>query len=126
MKNINKFLIVFFVCVALFLVFRLLLSPPHNSITPNSNSPISGNKIEVRNYSFSPQKITVKRGTTVTWENFDLVAHTVTMDDEKQKGPNSQLFGKGEKFSYTFSTAGKYIYHCQPHPYMKGEVVVTE
>ena len=31
----------------------------------------------------------------------------------------------GESFTYTFDTAGTYVYVCTPHPWMIGEVQVT-
>lgn len=84
------------------------------------------NKVDIKNYAFSPQEIKVKKGTTVMWENYDLVPHTITMDEKSKTGPNSELFGKGKNYSYIFSTPGTYAYHCEPHPYMKAVVVVTE
>jgi len=68
--------------------------------------------VNVQNFSFQPQDLTVAAGTTVTWTNNDTVAHTVTWDD---KSVDSQLFGAGETFSYTFTTAGTYGYYCIPH-----------
>ena len=36
------------------------------------------------------------------------------------------LLAKGERYSFTFTKVGSYPYHCAPHPYMQGAVVVTE
>ena len=36
------------------------------------------------------------------------------------------LLAKGERYSFTFTEADSYPYHCAPHPDMKGTVVVTE
>src|SRR3989338_1937486 len=36
----------------------------------------------------------------------------------------SSLLGQGETYSYTFSTPGIFNYHCAPHPYMKGKIIV--
>ena len=80
--------------------------------------------ITIKNYMFSPQTITVKKGTTVTWTNKDIAKHTITSDDGSW--PASQFFGQGESYSYTFTSAGTYAYHCEPHPYMTATVVVTE
>lgn len=128
MKNTNKILLL--VAVIILIVASLLFlnssKNQHDSVPSNSTDKIASNEVEIKNYSFTPQKITVKKGTTVTWENYDLVPHTVTMDDKNKKGPKSELFGKGKKFSYTFSETGKYSYHCEPHPYMKAEVTVID
>lgn len=82
--------------------------------------------VEIKSYAFSPQTITVKAGTKVTWTNQDDVKHTVTSDDGAPVKIASELFGKGESFSFTFDKVGTYNYHCLPHPYMKGTVIVTE
>jgi amicyanin len=84
------------------------------------------NSVEIKDYMYAPKAITVKVGTTVTWTNQDGVKHTVTTDNDAPAKIDSELFGKGETFSYTFEKAGTYNYYCQPHPYMKGSVTVTE
>ncbi|HYW87876.1 MAG TPA: plastocyanin/azurin family copper-binding protein [Chloroflexota bacterium] len=82
--------------------------------------------VNVQNLAFQPMNLTVPVGTTVTWTNNDSVAHTVTWDD---KTVDSGLFGQGETFSYTFTTAGRYPYYCIPHGSpgagMHGSVTIT-
>lgn len=80
--------------------------------------------VEIANFKFMPEAITVKVGTEVTWTNNDSVKHNVVGDDLKEL--NGPLIGKGETYSYTFEKAGTFSYFCEPHPYMKGTVVVTE
>lgn len=82
--------------------------------------------VTIQNYAFSPKAITVKVGTKVTWTNQDGVEHTVTTQDGAPAKIDSGLFGKGKSFSFTFDKAGAYEYYCEPHPYMKGTVIVTE
>ena len=98
----------------------------HFDKNAQSQKAVSTNAVAVKNYAYSPQKIKVKKGTTVTWENFDLAPHTVTKSDKNKKGPDSENFGKGNKYSYTFSETGTYEYFCKPHPFMKAAVEVTE
>ena len=86
--------------------------------------PAATDSVTIKDYAFSPATITVKVGTKVTWTNQDAVGHTVTADSGT--GPDSQLIDQGQSYSYTFDKAGTYTYHCAPHPYMKGTVVVTE
>jgi plastocyanin len=90
------------------------------------NEKIATNTVEIKNYTYSPQSIKVKKGTTVTWINEDLVPHTVTKSDKNKNGPDSTYFGKGKKYSYTFGEIGRYDYYCKPHPYMKATVEVIE
>jgi amicyanin len=82
------------------------------------------NSVTISNYTFGPATITVKVGTKVTWTNQDSVGHTVTADSGS--GPDSQLIDQGQSYSFTFDKAGTFTYHCTPHPYMKGTVIVTE
>lgn len=71
--------------------------------------------------AYGPTTITVKAGTKVTWTNDDDVAHTVTADDGTF---DSGFFDAGRSWSFTFARPGTYAYHCLPHPWMKGTVVV--
>lgn len=83
------------------------------------------NEVSIADFAYSPESITVKAGTAVTWTNQDTVGHTVTTEDGSE-GPDSETLAKGDAYSYTFNTPGTYNYYCAPHPYMKGTVVVTE
>jgi plastocyanin len=83
----------------------------------------AGNVVEVKvdNFSFSPQTITIKPGTTVIWTNRDDIPHTVVSDDKVFK---SKVLDTDEKFSYTFDKAGNFPYFCSVHPKMTGKVIV--
>lgn len=88
-------------------------------------TPAAPNEVTIKNFAFGPKKITVKKGTTVTWTNQDDARHDITPDEPSDNFKASELLGKGESYSFTFNTAGNYSYHCTPHPYMKGMVEVT-
>lgn len=75
--------------------------------------------VEIRNYKYIPQNITIKVGQTVMWTNNDTVLHDVV-----GSGIESDYLQKGEKFTYTFEEEGTYPYICTIHPWMKGEVIV--
>jgi amicyanin len=103
--------------------------PSNNSANnaPSGSTPaVSASSVEIQNFAFNPGKITVKKGTKVTWTNQDSVKHNVAPDSASDNFKGSDLLAKGESYSYTFNTAGTYTYHCSPHPYMKGTVEVTE
>lgn len=98
---------------------------------PQSSSPVNETKtentVEISNFSFKPETLTIKKGTTVTWLNNDATKHNVIFDDESAgKVEDSRLISKGEKLQYTFDKVGKFTYHCQPHPYMTASIEVTE
>ncbi len=86
---------------------------------------VATSNIAIHDFMFSPMAIKVRVGTTVTWTNQDSVHHTITMDNRSAGGPASGEVGQGQTYSYTFSKAGAYTYHCMPHPYMHGTVLVT-
>jgi plastocyanin len=87
----------------------------------------SADTITIKDYTFLPGVLTVKKGTTVTWINNDVASHNAVADDgQPMGGPNGPFIGQGQSYSHTFKTAGVYKYHCSPHPYMHGTVEVTE
>ena len=77
--------------------------------------------MKVDNFSFSPQTITIKPGTTVIWTNRDDIPHTVVSDDRVFK---SKVLDTDDKFSFTFDKAGSFPYFCSIHPKMTGKVIV--
>ena len=90
---------------------------------PAGETPVEGTtQVRAQDFAFAPANIVVDVGTTVTWTNYDPLAHTVTSDEGDEL--DSPLFGEGETFSYTFDTPGEYAYHCTPHPNMQGLVTV--
>lgn len=101
-------------------------APASNQAATSNTDTVQSDSVTIQNYAFSPAIVTVKAGTTVTWTNQDSVKHTVTGVDTAASGLDSALLGKGEVFDHTFAKAGTYSYYCQPHPYMKGTVVVTD
>ncbi len=90
---------------------------------PSGESPVEGaTQVRLEGFAFAPANIVVDVGATVTWTNYDNVGHTVTSDDGEEL--TSPLFGQTETFSRTFDEPGAYLYHCAPHPNMKGLVTV--
>jgi plastocyanin/fumarate reductase subunit D len=82
-------------------------------------------EVMVSNFSFAPQTITVPAGATVEWTD-EAGRHTVEADDGSFK---SATMVAGDHFSFTFSKAGAYPYHCMFHGEsggkdMAGSVVV--
>jgi len=74
--------------------------------------------------SYEPAEMTVKEGTTVTWQNDDNVVHSVT---SKSEGAfDSSLITSGQKWQHRFENAGTYDYYCIVHPWMQGKIVAVE
>jgi plastocyanin len=78
-------------------------------------------EVKIDNFTFTPQRLTVKAGTTVTWINEDDIPHTVTSSSKAFK---SKALDTDDKFSFTFTTPGAYEYFRSLHPHMTGAVVV--
>ncbi len=72
-------------------------------------------------FRFQPGRLEVERGTTVVWTNAGQVVHTVTAQDRSFDTGDIE---PGDRRSLTFSRPGTYSYHCTPHPFMRGEIVV--
>jgi plastocyanin len=77
--------------------------------------------IGIENFTFSPQTLTVKAGTTVTWTNKDDIPHTVVSTASAFK---SKALDTDDKFTFTFTTPGVYDYFCSIHPHMKASIIV--
>jgi plastocyanin len=77
--------------------------------------------LKIHNFAFDPQRLTVKPGTTVVWENADDIPHTVASTTKVFK---SQALDTADKFSFTFTSPGGYDYFCSLHPHMTGTIVV--
>jgi amicyanin len=86
-------------------------------------APAFGAELDVKidNFTFNPQTITVKAGTTVTWTNEDDIPHTVVATAKAFK---SKVLDSNDTFSLTFTTPGSYEYFCSLHPHMKASIVV--
>ncbi len=79
-------------------------------------------QVTLKDFAFVPASLTIIPGDTVVWMNEDSVSHTVTSNSGKEL--TSSLFGKGETYEHTFTTAGTFSYHCIHHRTMRGTIVV--
>jgi plastocyanin len=91
-----------------------------------ANKPASGAsgevvQVSIDNFSFTPQTLTVRKGTSVVWTNHDDIPHTV---DENDLVFVSSVLDTNQKFQHAFQTAGRFPYYCRLHPRMTGTVVV--
>jgi plastocyanin len=92
-----------------------------------ANQPASGGasgemvQVSIDNFSFTPQTLTIKKGTTVVWTNHDDVPHTVDQNDLIFV---SKALDTNQQFEHIFQNAGRFPYYCRLHPRMTGTVVV--
>lgn len=78
--------------------------------------------VSIDNFTFNPQKLTVKAGTTVTWANKDDIPHGIAATGNAFK--RSSAMDTDDTYSFTFTTPGTYQYFCYIHPHMTGTIVV--
>jgi len=83
---------------------------------------------ENSNSCYSPYKLSIDEGETISWYNADSAAHTVT-SGTPSNGPDgvfdSSMLMAGKSFSHKFYNSGTYNYFCMVHPWMVGVVSVT-
>ena len=88
---------------------------------PGAGAPGAKATIDIDNFAFKAQTLTVAAGTEVTWINHDEAPHKVVSTDKKFSSP---VLDTGARFSYSFATPGTYPYYCSLHPMMTGKVIV--
>jgi LPXTG-motif cell wall-anchored protein len=81
--------------------------------------------VTLKDNLFDPKTITVNVGDTVMWMDQGQNEHTVTADDGSFDSGDLKT-GEKTSFSFTFSKAGTFAYHCKYHGSMGmvGTIVV--
>jgi len=101
---------------ALLLIIALLAA--FGSATALAASPT----VKVKDNFFSTKKLSVSRGTPVTWKWAGSLDHTVTVKSGPAKfGSKLQVRGT---YSHRFTVRGTYTLYCKIHHFMKMTVVV--
>lgn len=102
-----------------------------------SGATSTSDEVTIKTFAFSPDPLTVKAGTKVTWTNDDQILHTVTSGDRTYDAQGmtkgitpSGLFDlklpeQGSTGTFTFTEPGTYPYLCTIHPGMDAQVVVN-
>jgi plastocyanin len=91
------------------------------TVVPITAAQAADATVKIENFTFASQNLTVKIGTTVTWDNEDDIPHTIASSTKLFR---SNALDTGDKFSFTFTTPGAYQYFCSLHPHMIGTIVV--
>ncbi len=79
-------------------------------------------EVDIKDFAYNPDPLTVAVGQQVTWVNQDPTPHTVTAQDRDLL--QSGTLNKGDRYTETFEAAGTYEYVCEFHPNMKGTLIV--
>ena len=78
-------------------------------------------QVQITDYAFDPQTVTIAPGDTVVWVNHDQTPHNIVA---KYKTFHSPPLDTDDHYTRTFKEAGSVAYFCMLHPHMVGTVVV--
>ena len=79
-------------------------------------------QVRISSVKFVGDSVTIAAGQAVRWTNADPIEHTVTFDGGVEAG--SPVIPPSGSYVHRFDKPGTYTYHCTPHPFMKGVVIV--
>jgi plastocyanin len=96
--------------------------PSGNGPAPSGDA-VRSAKVEIVEFTYEPDPVTIEEGGKVTWINRDSAPHTATADDEETF--DTGTLEEGKLKSETFKETGEYPYYCEIHPEMHGTVEVV-
>lgn len=80
-----------------------------------------GAAVSIKDFAYSPAKLTVAKGTTIVFGNEDSTDHTATASNGAF---DTGSIGKGQTKTVTLRAAGTFSYVCSFHPFMHGTITV--
>ena len=98
----------------------VLLAPPAASAPVTTQA---GEEAEIVDFDFSPRRLTVEAGTTVTWSNTGERPHTAT---DRGGTFDTRPIAPGASAEVTLSTPGTYFYFCRINPAKMDGVLTVE
>jgi len=113
----------------IYVVNVIVTGVPTTQFATHALAPGTAVGVSVTNDAFTPRDTAVQTGGTVTWTwNSGTTQHNVTYIGGPTPLPRNSptQSASGPTFSTTFTTVGKYTYHCTIHPTtMSGSVTVV-
>lgn len=106
--------------VALVAALALAASGPASARGTAASASEGHATVKIKSFAFAPFKLTVARGSEVTFVNRDSVAHRPKKNGAFDAG---RIRGGGSE-SVRFGKRGTYRYICSIHPFMHGKIVV--
>lgn len=102
--------------------------PPENKSRSETQTMVSeaGSKthiVEISQFKFWPETLTVQEGDMIIWRNLDVVPHTAT---ELSREWDSGNLGKDNEWSMVVDATGRQDYFCVFHPSMKGSIIIEK
>ena len=102
-------------------------APPQNYIVSLAEgSGVPG--CEITDECYLPYSLDIWVSDTVSWNNVDSAAHTVTSGSPNNHDGNfdSGMMMVNQSWEFTFTDSGEYDYYCVLHPWMTGKIIVNE
>jgi plastocyanin len=93
-----------------------------NARAPSGDA-VRSAKVEIEDFAYEPDPVTIEEGGKVIWINRDSEPHTATAEDGSF---DTGTLEEGKLKSESFNEPGAYAYVCTIHPEMKGAVEVVE
>ena len=91
---------------------------PQSAIGPNKTI------VAIRDFTFFPDTVRVRPGTEVTWVNCETTVPDYHTSTSATGAWNSGALNRGEFYTRRFDARGDFGYFCEPHPFMRGAVIV--
>lgn len=76
--------------------------------------------VDIADFKYKPETLTVQKGASVTWVNHDSSPHTATA----RGAFDTDTLKKGDEKTLKLAKAGTFDYICEFHPFMKATVIV--
>ena len=108
-----------FLLGAAVIALALAAAAPAANAAAESQGKTAG--VEIHDFHFVPETLTVTAGTTVIWTNSDETPHTIA---EATGAFRSSALDTKDTFSHTFAAPGEFVYRCTLHPMMVGKIIV--
>lgn len=127
----SKPFFVLLICLSLLLivaVFSVALLPSqaraagHPRVTSDVTKTVMITTTKKGVFTFRPKMLKIAAGTTVVWKNMTQAPHTVSSDTGIF---DSGVISPGGTFTFKFTQAGTFAYHCNIHPFMTASVTVS-
>jgi len=102
--------------------------PTSQSTTTTTTGAGAGERtgtIKIADFVYDPDPSTVKAGQKITVPNADAAPHTITDAGSGKAFDSGTIKGRATG-SLTIDQPGSYRYICEFHPFMKGEIEVTQ
>lgn len=92
-----------------------------NAPAPSGDA-VRSAEVEIEDFVYNPDPVTIEEGGKVIWKNRDAAPHTATAEDGSF---DTGTLEEGKLKSETFKEPGTYAYICSIHPQMHGTVEVV-